>query len=64
MRWAARGDPAFSRELLAKPDFRSNDRLYRDLREGCVMSAQLEKGLKAVGLVVRTRRDPPLISEM
>lgn len=57
-RWAARGEPAFSRELLAKPDFRSDDRLYRDLREGCLMSAQLEEGLKADGPIIRTGRDP------
>lgn len=57
-RWAAGGDPAFSRELLAKPDFRSDDRLYRDLREGCLMSAQLEEGQKADGPIIRTGRDP------
>lgn len=58
MRWAARGDSAFSRELLAKPDFRSNDRLFGDLRESSLMSTQLEKGKKAVGLVTGFGRVP------
>lgn len=31
---------------------------FKDLREVCLMAAQLEKGLKAVGLVIRTVRDP------
>jgi len=40
------------------PAFRNDDRLHRDLRETCLMSVQLEKGLKAVGLAIRTGRDP------
>lgn len=58
VRCAARRDPAFSRELLAKPDFRSDERFYGDPREGCLMFAQPGEVLKAVGLAARNGRDP------
>lgn len=58
MRCAPRRKPAFSREKLAKPDFRSDERSHRDPREGCLMFAQPGEMLKAVGLAARTGRDP------
>jgi len=46
------------RELLAKPDFGSDERLGTDLRESCLMFAELGEVLKAAELVTGTARDP------